>query len=30
MDGGEALCTVNLKRINRSKKQKVMISHFPK
>ena len=29
-EGGEAVCMVNLKRTNRCKQQKVLISHFPK
>lgn len=29
-ENGEALVTVNLKRLNKSKSQKVVISHFPK
>jgi hypothetical protein len=29
-EGGEALFMINMKRLNHSKSQKVLISHFPK
>jgi hypothetical protein len=29
-EGGEAMFVINMKRLNHSKHQKVMISHFPK